>query len=307
METFRQRPSSARRNTTATSPIDQSDDSRSPCFRNTERVSGRKRRQQHGGQHLASPQVGFSPHIDVRPHQKRLQRQHPRSALGVHQLDPRVERDQRGGDRGRMHDRAPIVAEYRMILIFTGEGETMLAALARAMMRRRTEIPAARPLQQIAAQRRDMAKLRAGRTRRRVGERGVTLGRSAGCTASCSNVTSAPIRVPASSSRDRVETCHVAQIDHPRGPQQSFLHQIEQIDPARLQHHAVGSGGASAVLSPASPPRRCISRATRLPRPNGRSARRNGPWLNSSAAGGRGRRALSPASSAIRGSGRRSR
>ena len=78
-------------------------------------------------------------------------------------------------DRTRrgMDDCAAVVAEHGVILVFSGERKALLAALAQAVMVARAEIPAARPLQQIAAQGRHLAELRAGSLAHRFGERRV--------------------------------------------------------------------------------------------------------------------------------------
>ena len=73
------------------------------------------------------------------------------------------------------------------------KGETRCAAFARAVKMLRAEVPATRSLQQIAANRRDLAQLRARRVARRVRESTVTPPHR-GWSASCASVTFAPMR-----------------------------------------------------------------------------------------------------------------
>ena len=83
--------------------------------------------------------------------------------VGVRELDRRAQRHQHGGGRGGMDDRARPVVEDRVVLVFARDREAVAAALPQAVIFRGAEIPAARPLQQIAAERRDVADLRARR------------------------------------------------------------------------------------------------------------------------------------------------
>ena len=72
-----------------------------------------------------------------------------------------------------MDDRAALVIENCVILILARERKTSFAALAGAMIVRRSEISAARPLQEIDAERRDMSDLRTCGSFNGVGKRSV--------------------------------------------------------------------------------------------------------------------------------------
>ena len=70
-----------------------------------------------------------------------------------------------------MDDRAEPVVEDRVILVLAGNRVAMAAALAQAAELGRAEIPAARTLQEVAADRGDGADLRARRFARRLRQR----------------------------------------------------------------------------------------------------------------------------------------
>src|ERR1019366_7682926 len=70
-----------------------------------------------------------------------------------------------------MHNGAAAMIEDGVVLVLAAKSEAGLAALARTMVVNRAEVPAPRPLQQIAAECRHVADLRARR-----GARGVSQG-----------------------------------------------------------------------------------------------------------------------------------
>src|SRR6185295_13878219 len=86
-------------------------------------------------------------------------------------LDLGAERGQ--GDRGgrRVDDRAEAVAEDRVVVVLAVLREAVASALLQAVEVGAAEIPAARALEEVAAERRRLADVRRRGMPRRVGER----------------------------------------------------------------------------------------------------------------------------------------
>ena len=127
-------------------------------------------RQQHGGDDLARLEIVLALNVDLRQQKEVFQLHLALGARLVGELEPGAERGERRRRGGGMNDGAAVVVEDRVILVLAGEGEAGIAALARAMMGARAEIPAARPLQQVAADGGDVADLRAGGGAGRLGQ-----------------------------------------------------------------------------------------------------------------------------------------
>ena len=138
-----------------------------------------------------------------------------------------------------MHDGAAGLAEHGVVLVLAGKGEAVVAALARAMVARGPEIPAARPLQQVAAECCHVADLRACRIFGSV---------SQGCIALANDWATGDLRdcdQGAYTHRavlfldDPVEPGNTAKVDDPAWLKQALLHQVEKVDPTGLDHYGI--------------------------------------------------------------------
>jgi len=140
-----------------------------------------------------------------------------------------------------MDDGAAVLIEDRVVLILAAEREADLAAFAHAMMMRRAEIPAARPLQQIAANRRHVPDLRTGQLPSSFGQ----------CIVASTHewmpgeLRERNHRPDAQGSArlfdDAPQFGNAAQIDEAARTEQPFFHQVEQVDAASLQDDGIGS------------------------------------------------------------------
>jgi len=84
-----------------------------------------------------------------------------------------VERQERGHDVRRVHRIAGPAAEDGVVAVLALARRAVLAAFEPAVDAGIAEVPAARPLQEIAAERREIADLQRGGERGGLGERGV--------------------------------------------------------------------------------------------------------------------------------------
>src|ERR1035437_9866078 len=138
-----------------------------------------------------------------------------------------------------MHDGAAVMIEDGVVLVLAAECETGLTALACTVVVRGAQVPAPRPLQQIAAERRHIADLWA---RRMAG------GGSVSCIAFKNDWVVGDVR-----ERDHgayayrtvllldnlVEPGDAAEIYDAARLQQALLHEVEKVDSARLDDNGI--------------------------------------------------------------------
>src|ERR1039457_506147 len=127
-------------------------------------------RQHHKSQDFTWLQIVLTPNVLIRRQEKGLQRNDAPGSLRTDQFCLGIEGNQSCRHRGRVNDGAPVLAKDRVILVLADKREARLATLAQAVVMQRAEIPATRPLQQIAADCRYLADLRAGRLPRGLGQ-----------------------------------------------------------------------------------------------------------------------------------------
>src|ERR1019366_9574670 len=138
-----------------------------------------------------------------------------------------------------MHHRAAFMIEDGVVAIVAAKCETNLAALARTVMVRGAEIPAARPLQQISAKRRDVADLRTCRIARNVSQCRIAL-KNGGMAGEIGEphhrayAYGSVVRLD-----DPVEPGNAAKIYNAARLQQAFLDQVEKVDAAGLDHNGI--------------------------------------------------------------------
>ncbi len=84
-------------------------------------------------------------------------------AIRSHDIRGRVQGDQRGRCIGRVDDVAQFTLENRVVLVLAGHGETKVAALFVARKVRAAEVPAARTLHDVTADRTNVANTWRGR------------------------------------------------------------------------------------------------------------------------------------------------
>src|SRR5438552_907488 len=135
-----------------------------------------------------------------------------------------------------MHDRAGLVGDDGVILVLALERVADVAALLAAVEVGRAEIPAARPLHQVAADGGHVADLRRGRVRARLAERRplllhrrVRLDRRQGHQRPEHQVALV---------LDAVEPADGAQVDDALGRLEPLFQAVDQVDAARLDHDA---------------------------------------------------------------------
>ena len=119
-----------------------------------------------GLEHIFASRVGFGQYEELIQRDDAL-------ALGSNQLCARTKRYQRGRKVRRMHDVRRAAAENRVIAVEALSGVTGVATFLEANDVGIAKVPASRPLQEIAADRREIANLRRGRFPRRLRQRGV--------------------------------------------------------------------------------------------------------------------------------------
>ena len=200
----------------------------------------RQRRQQDRGQDLVRSEVVFPLQVPTRRDEEILEQDPAQGAVGIAEFDRRAQGHQHRRGGRRMDDRASAVVEDRVIRVLAVDRVAVAAALAQAAERGGAEVPAARPLQQVAAQGRDMADLRA---------------RSAGGRIAKCRVAAPHERVRGQFGQrdhradaqaavglffDAVQARNGRQADQHRRRQQALLEQIEQIDAAGLHHRGRG-------------------------------------------------------------------
>ena len=152
-------------------------------------------------------------------------------------MNVRTVRDERGGGCGRVHHGRFRVVEDRVILVLAVPHDRIDVHPV-VMKELVAEVPAARPLQQIAANGRGVPYLRRRGVRRSRGESGIP--RPDLCGAfdpgerdQCAEHQSAVV------DGDIVEPRNRSEIDDPRRPHDAFLHQVDQIDTACLRNDRV--------------------------------------------------------------------
>ena len=124
---------------------------------------------------LTRPEIVFAMDILVRQQIEIFQKDFAPLSLGIHQHDFGSQRHQCGRRGRRMHHGATVLIKNSVVLVLTAECKAALAAFADAIVLRRTEVPATRSLQQVAAERRHVADLRARRIARGVGQGRIAL------------------------------------------------------------------------------------------------------------------------------------
>ena len=109
--------------------------------------------------------------VDLGAHEEVRGRERAASARGE-RLDAGVQGDERDAGRRRVDDRACVVPEDRVELVLARLREALGPALLEALELGRAEVPAARPLAEIAREGRRVADLRRRGSEARVGEGG---------------------------------------------------------------------------------------------------------------------------------------
>jgi hypothetical protein len=149
-----------------------------------------------------------------------------------------------------MNDRTGPIVENSMVLVFPRQGEAMIAALLEATMMLGAEIPAARALQQIPADGRDIPDLRTSSSARRIREDRAAR-RDERMAGDCCNSRKRTNPNAAAIFRlYEVETSHPAQIDDGARGEEIFLHEAKEIDATGLydiapdvRRHRIRHGG----------------------------------------------------------------
>ena len=130
-----------------------------------------RRRHDHFGNYFAGLQRIFALRIDTRQREELFQLD---AALSGRADDrrARAHRNQRGREIRRMHDERRAAAENRVITIQPADRVAGVAALLQAIHVGIAKVPASRTLQNISADRAEVANLRRRRLARRLGNRG---------------------------------------------------------------------------------------------------------------------------------------
>src|SRR5581483_9190908 len=112
----------------------------------------------HRGDELARPQRVLAPHAAARGDEEVGELAAP-ATEARRDLDLRVAGDERGREVGRRHHPALVRADDRVVAVLAVDGEAAVAALEPARHALVAEVPAAVPLQQVAADRAHVAEL----------------------------------------------------------------------------------------------------------------------------------------------------
>ncbi len=116
--------------------------------------SGGERRRQHGARYFTRSEVIFPLHVDFRRDEKFVERRPTGLARGVDELNARVQSHQRRRQSRGVDDGANPISEDGVVLVLAANGVAAAAAATQAALRVGAEVPAARALKDIAAQRR---------------------------------------------------------------------------------------------------------------------------------------------------------
>src|SRR5439155_12555212 len=132
-----------------------------------------RQRKTHVGEDLVILQYVFSLRVDARE-RKEFGRSNRPLAVGSDDAERRIERDERRGGIRRMDDVARTAAKDGVELVFPAGRETGVAAILEAR-KSVAEVPAPRPLADVAGQRPDIPDLRCPDALRGFGQDGEAL------------------------------------------------------------------------------------------------------------------------------------
>jgi hypothetical protein len=168
--------------------------------------------------------------------QELVQRHASRLSFRIGQLDGSAVRDQRCGRRRGMHHRRPRVVEDRVVLILAlvNDGAQVNAVIMEQLV---AEVPTARALEQVPANRRGVAQLRCRGMSGGSGKRGVVFDDFRRALDTRQRRESVEHESTTRIERDHIEAGNRPEMDDARGTNDAFSHQVQQIDAAGLGDH----------------------------------------------------------------------